>query len=94
MKESLFDKLTDENGHVDFGRSGGMSQQKEAKRFLSFLQRKSAAEEKSLFTIAELFSIADEICLQVPDMDMLIEKLNDAGHLLKKGGRQYQVHKL
>jgi DNA helicase MCM8 len=52
MKESLFDKLTDENGHVDFGRSGGMSQQKEAKRFLSFLQRKSAAEEKSLFTIA------------------------------------------
>ncbi len=42
----------------------------------------------------ELFSIADEICLQVPDMDMLIEKLNDAGHLLKKGGRQYQVHKL
>ncbi|KAH8937600.1 hypothetical protein BDL97_16G036800 [Sphagnum fallax] len=91
MKESLFDKLTDENGHVDFGRSGGMSQQKEAKRFLSFLQRKSAAEEKSLFTIAELFSIADEICLQVPDMDMLIEKLNDAGHLLKKGGRQYQV---
>jgi DNA helicase MCM8 len=44
--------------------------------------------------VQELFSIADEICLQVPDMDMLIEKLNDAGHLLKKGGRQYQVHKL
>lgn len=52
MKESLFDKLVDENGHVDVGRSGGMSQQKEGKRFLSVLQRKANAEEKSLFSIA------------------------------------------
>ena len=52
MKESLFDKLVDENGHVDVARSGGMSQQKEGKRFLSVLQRKANAEEKSLFSIA------------------------------------------
>lgn len=39
----------------------------------------------------ELFSIADEICLQVPDVDVLIDKLNVAGYLLKKGHRQYQV---
>lgn len=41
--------------------------------------------------VQELFSIADEICLQVPDMDVLIDKLNVAGYLLKKGHRQYQV---
>ena len=35
MKESLYDKYVDEHGFVDFGRSGGMSQQKEAKRFLA-----------------------------------------------------------
>ncbi|XP_039007841.1 probable DNA helicase MCM8 [Hibiscus syriacus] len=33
MKELLYDKYVDEHGFVDFGRSGGMSQQKEAKRF-------------------------------------------------------------
>lgn len=91
MKESLFDKLVDEHGQVDLARSGGMSQQKEGKRFLSFLQRKAAAEERNLFSIAELFSIADQICLQVPDVDVLIDKLNVAGYLLKKGHRQYQV---
>lgn len=52
MKESLFDKLVDEHGQVDLARSGGMSQQKEGKRFLSFLQRKAAAEERNLFSIA------------------------------------------
>ena len=41
--------------------------------------------------LQELFSIADEICLQVPDVDVLIDKLNVAGYLLKKGHRQYQV---
>ncbi|XP_021865143.1 probable DNA helicase MCM8 isoform X2 [Spinacia oleracea] len=32
MKESLYDKYVDEHGVIDFARSGGMSQQKEAKR--------------------------------------------------------------
>jgi DNA helicase MCM8 len=39
MKESLNDKYVDEHGFVDFGRNGGMSQQKEAKRFLSALNK-------------------------------------------------------
>ena len=52
MKESLYDKYVDENGVIDFGRSGGMSQQKEAKRFLSALHKQSELHRKDLFSIS------------------------------------------
>ena len=52
MKESLYDKYVDEHGLVDFGRSGGMSQQKEAKRFLSALNKQSELQQKDCFTIS------------------------------------------
>lgn len=52
MKESLYDKYVDENGHVDFGRSGGMSQQKEAKRFLNALNKQSELLRKDCFSVA------------------------------------------
>jgi DNA helicase MCM8 len=52
MKESLYDKYVDEHGVVDFGRSGGMSQQKEAKRFLSALNRQSELQRKDTFSIS------------------------------------------
>lgn len=51
MKESLYDKFTDDYGCVDFGRSSGMSQQKEAKRFLAALQKKSELQQKAVFEI-------------------------------------------
>lgn len=52
MKESLYDKYVDEHGIVDFGRSGGMSHQKEAKRFLSALNKQSELEQKDCFSIS------------------------------------------
>ena len=52
MKESLYDKYVDEHGFVDFGRSGGMSQQKEAKRFLSALNKQSELDQKDCFSIS------------------------------------------
>lgn len=52
MKESLYDKFVDEHGVVDFGRSGGMSQQKEAKRFLSALDKQSGLQQKDCFSIS------------------------------------------
>ncbi|THG01478.1 hypothetical protein TEA_010308 [Camellia sinensis var. sinensis] len=77
MKESLYDKYVDEHGFVDFGRSGGMSQQKEAKRFLSALNKQS--------------DLADRIGLRVPDIDTFVDNLNSVGYLLKKGPKTYQV---
>lgn len=52
MKESLYDKYLDEHGFVDFGRSGGMSQQKEAKRFLSALNKQTELQQKDCFSIS------------------------------------------
>ncbi|CAN1805553.1 Probable DNA helicase MCM8 [Linum perenne] len=94
MKESLYDKYLDDNGVVDFGRSGGMSQQKEAKRFLSALNKQSELQQKDTFSISEIYSLADRIELRVPDLDTLVENLNIAGFIIKKGPRMYQVKSL
>ncbi|GLT92430.1 hypothetical protein SLE2022_102680 [Rubroshorea leprosula] len=91
MRESLFDKYVDEHGFVDFGRSGGMSQQKEAKRFLSALNNQSELQQKDCFSISEIYSLADRIGLRVPDIDTFVENLNSVGYLLKKGPKTYQV---
>ncbi|KAJ3703254.1 hypothetical protein LUZ61_006959 [Rhynchospora tenuis] len=91
MKESLYDKYMDERGVVDFGRSGGMSQQKEAKRFLSELNKQSELQQRNCFSISELRSLADKISLRVADVDMLVENLNNSGCLIKKGPKTYQV---
>ncbi|XVF07964.1 hypothetical protein REPUB_Repub06bG0184700 [Reevesia pubescens] len=91
MKESLYDKYVDEHGFVDFGRSGGMSKQKEAKRFLSALNKQSELQQKDCFSISEIYSLADRIGLRVPDIDSFVENLNSVGYLLKKGPKTYQV---
>ncbi|KAK4798089.1 hypothetical protein SAY86_030415 [Trapa natans] len=91
MKESLYDKYVDEHGVVDFARSGGMSRQKEAKRFLSALCKQSELQQKDCFSISEIYSLADRINLRVPDIDTLVDNLNSVGYLLKKGPKTYQV---
>ncbi|KAI0498640.1 hypothetical protein KFK09_019530 [Dendrobium nobile] len=91
MKESLYDKLLDEHGFVDFARSGGMSRQKEAKRFLSALHKESELKHDECFSISEIYSLADMIGLRVPDVDTFLDNLNSAGYLLKKGPNKYQV---
>jgi hypothetical protein len=52
MKESLYDKYIDEHGVVDFGWSRGISQQKEAKRFLNALNKQSELEQKDFFSVS------------------------------------------
>ncbi|KAH7866667.1 hypothetical protein Vadar_023432 [Vaccinium darrowii] len=91
MKESLYDKYVDEHGLVDFCRSGGMSQPKEAKRFLSALNAQSELLQKDCFSISEIYSLADRIGLRVPDIDTFVDNLNSANFLLKKGPKTYQV---
>lgn len=63
MKESLYDKYVDEHGVVDFGRSGGMSQQKEAKRFLNALNKQSELEQKDCFSVSVCALFFPCICL-------------------------------
>ncbi|XP_021730627.1 probable DNA helicase MCM8 [Chenopodium quinoa] len=91
MKESLYDKYADEHGVIDFARSGGMSQQKEAKRFLSALNKQSELDQKDCFSVSEIYGLADMIGLRVPDIDVFVENLNTVGFLIKKGPRTYQL---
>lgn len=91
MTESLYDKYVDEHGIVDFARSGGMSQPKEAKRFLSALNKQSETQRKDCFSRTEIYNLADEISLRVPDLDAVVESLNNAGFLLIKGSGMYQL---
>lgn len=91
MKESLYDKYVDEHGFVDFTRSGGMSQPKQAKKFLNALNKESELQQKDCFSRTELYTIADKISLQVPDLDTLVEKMNIAGYLIQKRSGMYQL---
>ncbi|KAI3687924.1 hypothetical protein L1987_81628 [Smallanthus sonchifolius] len=50
--------------------------QKEAKRFLSALNKQSELEQKDCFSISEIFGLADRIGLRVPDVDTFVENLN------------------
>ncbi|XP_039837931.1 probable DNA helicase MCM8 isoform X6 [Panicum virgatum] len=91
MRESLYDKYVDENGCGDFTRSGGMSQPKEAKRFMNELNKQSELQQKSYFSRTEIYSLADKISLRVPDVDALVENLDIEGFLLQKGSGMYQL---
>ncbi|OEL29223.1 putative DNA helicase MCM8 [Dichanthelium oligosanthes] len=90
MKESLYDKYVDEHGFVDFARSGGMSRQKEARKFISALNKESELQQKDCFSRTEIYNLADRISLRVPDLDALVDNLNIAGCLIKKGQGMYQ----
>ncbi|KAL6841378.1 hypothetical protein ACP4OV_028896 [Aristida adscensionis] len=90
MKESLYEKFVDEHGFVDFSRSGGMSRQQEARKLLNALNKQAESQQKDCFSVAEIKTLADKISLQVPDIDAVIESLNNNNILIKKGPRMYQ----
>jgi len=51
MKESLYDVLSDELGHVDFRRSKGMSKAKQTSEYMKALHRLSERRQTSIFTV-------------------------------------------
>uniref|UniRef100_I1PWF1 Probable DNA helicase MCM8 n=1 Tax=Oryza glaberrima TaxID=4538 RepID=I1PWF1_ORYGL len=91
MTESLYDKCVDEHGVVDFARSGGMSNQKQSKKFLRALNEQCDLQKKDCFSMNEMYSLADRISLQVANLDAIVESLNNAGYITKKGSSMYQV---
>lgn len=56
-----------------------MGVQKEAKRFLGALCKRCQLAGSDLVSIAQLYALADDLDLAVPDMEAFIEQLNDAG---------------
>lgn len=80
MKESLYNKYVDEHGFVDFGRSGGMSQQKEAKRFLSALNKQSELDQKDCFSI----SVCALAFLVISSFEICFFIHSDVSHYFRK----------
>ncbi|KAK9914958.1 hypothetical protein WJX75_002939 [Coccomyxa subellipsoidea] len=92
MSSCLLDKLVDGTGLLDFRSTGSKSKQKEARRFLGALAKRCQLAGSNLVTTAQLYALADDLDLAVPDTGAFIGELNEAGELLKKGGNTYQVH--
>jgi len=91
MKAGLHDKFQDDYEVLDFRSAGGRSKAAEGKRYLGALRRAAERRADSAFTLSELYAIADDLEVQVPDLGDLIEELNAAGELLKKGPGQYKL---
>lgn len=80
MRTSLYDLYLDDRGVVDFRRGGGRSQQAEAKRFLGALARQAQElHNDGLFSLEDLYALADKMELQVHSTDEFLSSLNDAG---------------
>jgi len=91
MRESLYDLFSDEFGHVDFTRAGGLSKSKQVSVFMKALHRKAESKQSSTFNIKELYKIAQDIHLGVENFEQFVDNLNQQNFLLAKGGRKYQV---
>jgi len=90
MRESLFSTVIDEFGSIQVkGKKRG--KHSEAKRFVSALNQIARNQGRRLFSVAEMFALADDMRLCVDDMKALIEQLNNAGELLKKGNGMYSL---
>lgn len=97
MKETLNGLIAEGPGMLDFtggvaaagaGRGRGAFQA-ERRRFLAALQRHCEAKGSKEVELHELFGVADSIELAVPDTREFIEKLNECGDVLKRGGLKF-----
>jgi len=103
LKETLDGIMTDGSaGVLDFtigGRlsggadgSRGRAFQGERRRFLDALQRHCESKGTKELETHELYSVADCIELAVPDMREFVERLNEMGDLLKRGGGKFALN--
>ena len=92
VKESMFDSYSNDAGVADFrrasGRSGGALG--EAKRLMGAMEARGRERGDVWFSMAEVCLLADELRLAVPCVMTLVDRLNEAGDLLKVG-RKYRL---
>ncbi len=91
MRESLYSTVIDEFGSIRMRGNKKKGKRAEAKRFLTTLSKMARSQGRKAFSVSEMYCLADDIRLQVDDMEALIEDLNLAGELLKKGSGMYSL---
>lgn len=91
VKESMRDVLLDDRGKVRFGRWSRKSTKRcKAKMFVEAINQRAVEKDSAYFTTRELYSLADDLQLKLPDVDGFIDSLNLAGEILKSG-RMYKL---
>ncbi|RHY15301.1 hypothetical protein DYB25_013525, partial [Aphanomyces astaci] len=91
MQECLLDTYTTEEGHLDFGRSGGMSLAKKVKAYVARLRKSVAQRNSQLFSMDELLQVANSMALDVDDFRDFVEILRNECFVLKQGVNVYKV---
>ena len=83
MKEGMRDVL--KPGGTLRGGGGKLKKSGKAKVFVDAMKRKAQDKDSAYFTTGELYALADDLQLQIPDVDAFIDSLNMAGEILKSG---------
>jgi DNA helicase MCM8 len=91
MKQSLADAFEDDLAPIDFRQCKGMSKQKMITTFVTELTKRAQNSDNSMFTTQQLYNIAKEMHLQVPNFEDFVETLNHHNYLLKKGPQLYKL---
>jgi DNA helicase MCM8 len=91
MKQSLADAFEDDLTPIDFRQFKGMSKQKMITTFVTELTKRAQNSDNVMFTTQQLYNIAKEMHLQVPNFDDFVETLNHHNYLLKKGPQLYKL---
>ena len=95
MKWCMVDTFSDNIGLLDFSRSqmgSGMSSRGAAKKFVQVLQRQAEVQQKNMFTVDELKSLATAAKIAVSgSFADFIASLNNQGFLIKKSQKLYQL---
>jgi DNA helicase MCM8 len=92
MKESLFERMEDEFGNIDFRRTSGMSKSKEVSRFVAALHKNALEKNDSVFTAQEMYIIATKIGLNYGNnFNDFVDNLNTQNYLLKKGANKFKL---
>jgi DNA helicase MCM8 len=91
MKQSLADAFEDNLTPIDFRQYKGMSKQKMITTFVTELTKRAQQMDSSIFTTQQLYNIAKEMHLQVPNFEDFVDALNHQNYLLKKGPQLYKL---
>ena len=95
MKSCMVDTFSDNIGVLDFSRSqmgSGMSSRGAAKKFVQVLQRQAEVQQKNMFTVDEMKSLATAAKIAVSgSFADFITSLNNQGFLIKKSPKLYQL---
>lgn len=98
VKDMLSGMVGEAFGVVDMNTGSGQRHSKRAifqterRRFLEALCRYCHKTSSKEVDIGDLYSIADQIELGIPDTGQFFEDLNEAGDILKKGGGRYAIN--